>query len=268
LVLRQGEKPLNDSKRFGKTEWNYSDTPNQALFIGHCRIEQINDSTVCMMVFKNATAVISFHEIINPVRTPSILDAGTEKATPEGKSSTNFYTYRVVIPWSGLKATIRLRDKPEMEVSGSGILVHCRSVGYPKSFSRGWVYYYGCPMGCRFLADFRFPPHGTGDVAGWIWKDNVSAPQPVVAMQVAYGSTTVDGKKMTTVTVSSPDSSFTITSGYELYRFSVIEDLGPILGSIIKIVVGNPVTRFYKAQVVQSSVDTAEQGVLEVMRFE
>ncbi len=268
LVLRKGEPPLNDSKRFGKTEWSYSDTPNEALSIGYCRIEQVHDSTVCIMSFNNATVVLAFHEMINPIETPSTLDAGAENDSKPGKSSTNFYSYRVLIPWSGLHASLRLRDRPEMEASGSGILVHCRTVGYPKNFSRGWVYFYGCSTGCRFLVDFRFPPHSTGGVAGWVWKDNAAAPQPVVAMQVAYGSAIVDGKKMTTVAVSSPDSSFTITSGYELYRFSVIDNLGPILGSIIKIAIGNPVSRFYKAQVVQRSVDTVEQGILEVMRFE
>jgi hypothetical protein len=231
LVLQPGEAPWKASKRFGKTGWNYSDTPNEALSIGYCRIEQVHDSTVCIMSFNNATVVLAFHEMINPIETPSTLDAGAENDSKPGKSSTNFYSYRVLIPWSGLHASLRLRDRPEMEASGSGILVHCRTVGYPKNFSRGWVYFYGCSTGCRFLVDFRFPPHSTGGVAGWVWKDNAAAPQPVVAMQVAYGSAIVDGKKMTTVAVSSPDSSFTITSGYELYRFSVIDDLGPILGT-------------------------------------
>ena len=268
LVLRKGDAPLNNSKRFGKTEWNYSDTPNQALSIGHCRIEQAAGSTVCTMSFKNASVVVSFNEPVNPVKTPSTLNVGTEKDLQQGKSSSNFYTYTVLIPWSSLKATMRIREKPEIESSGSGIMVRSRTVGYPKNFSWGWVYYYGCPTGCRFLADFRFPPHGAGAVAGWVWKDNEPEPQPVTGMQVTYGSTVIDGKKMTSVVVSSPDSSFTITSRYELYRFSVIEDLGPILGSIIKLAIGNPVTRFYQAQVVQSPVDTAEVGVLEVMRFE
>ena len=268
LVLHPEEDPWKASKRFSKAEWNYSDTPDHALSIGHCRIAQVHDSTICTMEFDNATVSLSFDEPPNPVKIPVTLDVGDEKPPLQGKSSSKFYTYEMLIPWSRLQATMSLPSGPEKVVSGSGILVHSRSVGYPKNFSHGWVYYYGCPSGCRFLANFRYPPHNARGVAGWIWKDNAPTPQPVADMQVTYGSAMVDGKSMTTVAVSALDGSFTITSQRELYRFSIIDDIGPILGSIIKMAVGNPVTRFYKAQVTLLPRQVPMQGVLEVMRFE
>ena len=268
LVLQPGEAPWKASKRFGKTGWNYSDTPNEALSIGHCRLAQVKDSTTCTMAFGNATVSLSFDVTPNPVTLPASLNVSDEQLPLRGKASSKFYRYELLIPWSGLQATINLPGSPKKVVSGSGILVHSRSVGYPKDFSRGWVYFYGCSSGCRFLANFRFQPHDTGGVVGWIWKGNEQTPQPVTGMQVIYESPVVNGKKMTHVAVSPTDSSFAITSRLELYRFSIIDDLGPILGAIIKLVLGNPVTRFYNAQVTLSPENPPLQGILEVMRFE
>lgn len=268
LVLHPGEERWKASKRFGKADWNYSDTPNPALSIGHCRLTQENDSTICTMAFGKATVTISFNVAPNPVETPATINAGSEKTLPTGKSSTTFYTYELLIPWSRLNATINLPGRPKKVVSGAGVLVDSRSVGYPKDFSRGWVYYYGCLSGCRFLADFRFPLHDTSGVVGWIWKDNEQTAQPVTSMQVSSGSHMVDGKKGRFVVISAPDSSFRITSQLELDRYSIIDDLGPVLGTIIKLVVGNPVTRFYKAQVTPAPGQPPAQGVLEMMKFE
>jgi hypothetical protein len=146
--------------------------------------------------------------------------------------------------------------------------VHSRSVGYPREFSRGWVYYYGCPSGCRFLASFRYPPRDTTGVAGWVWNGNEERPHPVTRMRVAYGTRTIDRQKMTTVSIVAPDSSFSIASGLELYRFSIIDDLGPILGTLLKVAVGKPVTRFYQAEATPSPGASPQPGILEVMRFE
>ncbi|MGA2506426.1 MAG: hypothetical protein ABSF80_03015 [Chitinispirillaceae bacterium] len=268
LVLHPGEDRWKASKRFGKADWNYSDTPNPALSIGHCRLAQEKDSTICTMVFGNATVTLSFDVAPNPVKIPSTINVSGEKPLLSGKSSTTFYTYEMLIPWSRLNATICLPGRTKKLVSGSGILVDSRSVGYPKDFSRGWVYYYGCLSGCRFLVNFRFPLNDTCGVAGWIWKDNEQTAQPVTNMQVSSGSHMVDGKKGRFVVISSPDSSFRITSQLELDRYSIIDDLGPVLGTIIKLVVGNPVTRFYKAQVTPSPGQPPAQGILEMMKFE
>ena len=267
LVLHPEKAPLKAEKRLSRSDWNYSDTPNPALSIGRCRIAQVKESTICVMAFESTEVSLSFGEASRPVSTPATLNVGDGIPPRQGKSPSNFYTYELLIPWSGIQGTISLRGGPKKAVSGFGILVHSRSVGYPKNFSRGWVYYYGCRSGCRFLANFRFPPRDTG-VVGWIWPGDARTPQPVTSMRVTTESPVIDGTKRTTVTVSAPDQSFTITSQLELYRFSIIDDLGPVLGTIVKIGMGKPVTRFYKAQVTLSSGQPPELGVLEVMRFE
>jgi hypothetical protein len=268
LVLRPGEKPWKASQRYGRSGWNYSDTPNPALSIGKCRIAQENGSTICTMAFGNAAVTISLNGAPNPVNTPAAINCGAEKDSNKGKASSDFYNYKMLIPWSRLQALICLPGQPKKLVSGSGILVNSRSVGYPKDFSRGWVYYYGCREGCRLLVDFRFPLHDTGGVAGWIWKDNEPMPQPVSSIHMSSESHVVGGKESRSVVISMPDGSFTISSQLELCRYSIIDDLGPILGTIIKIAVGNPVTRFYNAQVTLSPSRPPAYGVLEVMRFE
>lgn len=268
LVLHPKNDAWKASKRFGKADWSYSDTPNPALSIGHCRLAQENDSTVCTMVFGKALVTISFNETPHTVATPASINVDGEKSLRSGKSSAMFYTYELLIPWSGVQASICLPGRPKKLVSGSGILVNSRSVGYPKDFSRGWVYFYGCPSGCRVLANFRFPLHDTGVVVGWIWKDSEQTARPITSVKVASEPYMANGKNKKSIVISVTDGSFVITSREELYRFSIINDLGPILGAIIKLVVGNPVTRFYTAQVTTSPGLPPIQGVLEMMKFE
>ena len=267
IMLHPGDKPLKEAKRFGRAGWNYADTPQEALSIGKCRLSSVNASTVCTMALDKSTVTLSFNEAPGPVKLPPTLNVGEEK-TLKGKAAV-FYGHELLIPWSRLQATIRLPGYPEKTLSGFGTLVHTRSVGYPKNFSRGWVYFYGCRSGSRFLMSFRLPPHDTGDaVAGWVWKDGLPEPQPLIRMHVLYGSSKAGGKKETSVAMLAPDSSFSIASVHELCRFSIIDDLGPFVGPIIRLVLGNPVTRFYKAEVTLSPLRPPEEGFLEVMRFE
>jgi hypothetical protein len=89
LVLHPGEGRWKASKRFGKAEWNYLDTPNPALSIGHCRLTQEKDSTVCTMAFGNATVTLFFKVVPNPVKTPATINAGVENPLHHGKSSSD-----------------------------------------------------------------------------------------------------------------------------------------------------------------------------------
>ena len=138
----------------------------------------------------------------------------------------------MLIPWSRLNAAIVCPDERKNWFPGPGIWSIPVPLDIRRIFSRGWVYYYGCLSGCRLLANFRFPLHDTCGVAGWIWKDNAPASQPVLpAFRCLPNRIWLTGKKRRSVVISSPDSSFTITSRLELYRFSIIDDLGPVLGS-------------------------------------
>ena len=53
-----------------------------------------------------------------------------------------------------------------------------------------------------------------------------------------------------------------------LFRYSVVEDLGPILGTVVRLVAGNPITRYYWAQAHISCDAPPIDGVLEIMNFE
>ena len=61
---------------------------------------------------------------------------------------------------------------------------------------------------------------------------------------------------------------FVISGQQSLFRFSIIDELGPILGNIVRLIVGNPVTRYYRAQAQVSPDQAPIEGILEIMDFE
>ena len=68
--------------------------------------------------------------------------------------------------------------------------------------------------------------------------------------------------------ITAPLAPFIIAGQQGLFKLSLIDDIGPFLGFIAKIFIGNPVTRFYWAQARVSPGQPPIEGVLEVINYE
>jgi catechol 2,3-dioxygenase-like lactoylglutathione lyase family enzyme len=260
LVLHVGEKPDKTSKRFKKTSWKYSSEHNPTLSIGSCSLEQDGKSTSCTMTFDKIMATFFLSSSPRYEKSPDTILAGT--------SSKRFYTDEVLIPWTGLKTTLRRQGNTEKQLQGFGMLEHSRSVGYPKDFSRGWISYYGCRPGVQFLANFHFPSCKEPCAVGRTWNSLDEAPKALSGLRMSIKGSTICTKESLLPVVSAPDPTFAIAGKQRLFRFSIVDELGPILGCIVKLIVGNPVTRYYWAQAIVSPDQPPTEGILEVMSFE
>jgi hypothetical protein len=260
LVLHAGERPNKICRRFKKNCWKYSDSPCPTLSIGSCSLSHDGKSTTCVMALDGTIATISLDLPSTPAAFPDTIVVGA--------ASKKFYTNEVIIPWTRLTTTLRLPGLPEKQLQGSGMLEHCRSAGYPKDFSRGWISFYGRKPGGQFLADFHFPAGKTSGAVGWTWMNQDKMPKPLAGLQMAMKLCENGTHANAIPFVTAPNALFVISGQQSLFRFSLIDDLGPILGNIVKLIVGNPVTRFYWAQARTAPGQPPIEGILEIMNFE
>ena len=260
LVLRSGEKPCKMGRRFKKTFWKYSQAPNPSLSIGSSCMAQVRDSTLCVLALDGSLVAISFGR-------PPIAAKSPDTILP-CDASKKFYTSEVLIPWTRLHATLRLAGTREKQMTGFGTMEHSRSVGYPRDFSRGWISFYGCRAGTRFLADFHFPSCAASGAVGWTLNGRDGTPQSMAGLQVAMRATRIGKRNCVMPWVSDPHGSFVIVGRQSLFRLSLSDDLGPFLGYVVGLVAGNPVTRFYSAQALVASGGPPIEGILEITDFE
>jgi hypothetical protein len=262
LVLHPGEKANKTSRRFKKSSWKYSAAPNPTLSIGSCSLTQEGESTRCVMSLDSTMATISFDQPPRSAPSPDTIagDAASKK----------FYSNEAIVPWTRLRATLRLPGFPEKQLQGFGMLEHSRSVGFPKDFSRGWIIFYGSRPGSQFLAEFHFPASASkaSGAVGWTWSDRDQTPKALSGLQMVMKLCENGTHANAFPLVTAPSGLFVISGQQSLLRFSLIDELGPILGNIVKLIVGNPVTRFYQAQAKVSTNQAPIEGILEIMNFE
>lgn len=260
LVLHSGEKSKKTFKRFKKSCWKFSDRPNPTLSIGPCCLIQEGESTKCVIMLDDNNAEISLDR---PPKSEKLSDTIFPRET-----SNKFYTNEVIIPWTRLRATLKMSGSYEKHLKGFGMLEHSRSVGYPKDFSRGGIAFYGCQGTRLFLANFNFPAGPKRGGVGWVWDNRDQAPKPMTDLQMVMNGTNRFPKEGILPIITAPLAPFIIAGQQGLFKLSLIDDIGPFLGFIAKIFIGNPVTRFYWAQARVSPDQPPIEGVLEIMNYE
>lgn len=260
LYLHAGDTPVKTNRRYKRTDWNYSDAPNPSLSIGRCRLSQKAGSIGCDMDLDGADIRMSLD-----LPQKSSLEADTVVADKVGRK---FCVNEVLVPWTHIQTILRLPGSPQKVLQGVGTLEHSRSVGYPKDFSRGWISFYGCCSDTRFLANFHFPTQPCSGAIGWTWTERDASPKPMSGLQTVMKAKENCLRENSLPVVTAPKEALVISGEKGLFRFSVIDDLGPFLGSVCKLVVGNPVTRFYWAQAQVKPGQKPIEGVLEIMNFE
>jgi hypothetical protein len=268
LIFHPGQESFKANKYFESKDWSYSDTPFSTLTIGTSKIMQKGDRIVFDGKLEGASISIILEGTASAINPPN-LDFNCKPSQKfKAEPSNKFYEYAILIPWSKVKATVSLPGKSSVLLQGYGMLDHCRSVGTPRDVSNGWVTFRGRSGDSRFLANLRFPPDKKSPAIGWIWKEGALGPTSMKGLSVTMQPYLKNGTDAKAPLVISSDKSFTITASERYYRYSFIYELGPFLGSVVKLVVGDPITTYYDAEARLGSDTKSFHGVLEIMDIE
>jgi hypothetical protein len=266
LAILPGGISWKASNYYGRDKWHTEEFPGSALVIGPCRLACTNDSTRISMALKGGDVDIVTDAVPTPVKVP-LIDVTVSSPSPED-SIGKFFEYSVLIHGANANMTLNIPGSAPRTIQGCRLMLeHSRSVGAAPEVSRGIILFRGLMDGKSVMAQFRIPVKKNTSPVGWIWKDGDAAPVTVNNVKVTSVIDTVNGKPTETTFYSAPNHQWTIRAENRLFRYSFIDDLGPILGNLTKLLVGNPATFYYKADMAWTS-DTRRTayGILECFR--
>jgi hypothetical protein len=182
------------------------------------------------------------------------------KDTIEGRTFTSY----PIIAWARVEATLAVPGRGVRTVSGFGYMDHSRSTTLPKQIASRWVRFRGLGDGDSVLLLARNLPDG--GLRGWVWREQEPFPRPLSKLKL----TRVDDRdqaKGYVIEGAAGDLTFEIKVESQIYRYAPVEEYG-FLGVLARSVVGNPVTRTYRAAVSMTDAAApsavAKRGILEV----
>ena len=253
LVVEPNQKAWTASDRVGRDAWRAS---AGELSITTCAASTGSGATTIQAKLDKGTVKLAFAAGIQPRSPP---DA---KVTVEGKT----FAYAIAIPWAKVEATLAVPGRAERKLSGFGYMDHSRSTTLPAQLATRWVRYRGLGAGESVLLLARNLPDGT--LRGWLWREKEPFARPLSKLKLSR----IDAKdqaKGYTIEGAAGDLTFTITSEAQLYRYAPVEEYG-VLGVLARSVVGNPVTRTYRATLdaEPTTPPNAKRGILEVQHVQ
>jgi hypothetical protein len=248
-VLRPGRKAWTPQVKVDSDEWGY-DAATSTLRMGPCTLHS-STGTYISIPLDNGLLSISFSDA--PVaQTPP----GSEVALGNAR-----YRHEVLLASSAAKVSLRLPGSDALlELTGQGYGDHSHSTVAPVKLARSWV---------RFRALRGSPPLlllGRESLEGgfgpaYLWAVGTE-PQQLQRFELHRQE---DGNSKTVgwqAELGGAQGLFTLHSTQLLLRSAPVQDLG-FLGSLVKQVVGSPVTYLMRAMLSRPGQPDVP-GVMEV----
>lgn len=260
IFLSGANRPEIWNKKYGKAEWSYvSDPDEHALRIGPNEISVQNGETRVTAGDDKMLVEVLFES------TPEAVVPPDAEITVKGR----FFRYMIPIRWMPARVKLKRKDIASRQLDAFAMLESSRSTSFPSDICRGWLTFRGYDAHHGFNANIRLPPpKEKAPITGWIWKSPDREPVSIRGIQLEIDARKRKYKMPFLRKVSAHDSSFIVIPREPLCRYSFIDELGPILGTIIKLVIGAPTVYYYRAEVKFYKSDVGIPGILEYMVIE
>jgi hypothetical protein len=258
IMLRGSTSPLCWNEKYKRDEWNYAG--------GFVQLLKIKANQILIQDGKTSVSASN-----DKIRVTIAFDCAPDSIIPPNAALSahgRFYEYAVLIPWSQVQGSLELPGDTPKKLTGYGMLELARSTSFPSDICRGWISFYGYNATTHFLANLCLPPGDKMPATGWVWGGSDQAPIAIANLQFESEEQKSDRNKLHVRRIVAPDSSFTIDLRTPVYRYSVVDEMGPVLRAIVKLVIGTPVTYYYEANAQLPGDTSAVPGILEFMRIE
>ncbi len=249
-VMRPGRKPWAPQVKVDSDEWSYDKATN-TLRMGPCTLHS-GTGTHISVPLGDGLVNVSFAHAVAPQEPPgSSVIVGNAR-----------YRHEVLLPFSPVKVSLKLPGSETMvELSGGGYGDHSHSTVEPAKLARRWVRFRALRGESNLLLLGREGfDGGFGPVYMW-----ASGGTPQVLQRFDLRRTDEDPtnkKAAWQAELYSGEGALTLRSTSLLLRNAPVQDLG-MLGSLVKSVVGSPVTYVMRA-VLERPGQPALPGVMEV----
>jgi hypothetical protein len=259
LVFRKAACPLCWNKKYCRNEWRYAADSMQSLEIGPNQILIQGGKTIICV----DNAKIKFNITFGCI--PEVVTPPYASITANGR----FFDYAILIRWARIQAVLEQPGNHPETLNGYGMLELSRSTLFPSDMCRGWITFRGyADAASCFQANLRLPRDDKTPATGWIWRGSDPRPRTITDLLFESEEPKTGRNRIVIRQIVAPDTSFMIDPQRLLYRYSFIDELGPVLGLIVKLVIGDPVTYYFEANARIGKDAPDIPGFLEFMRIE
>jgi hypothetical protein len=247
-VVRPGQKVWAPQVKVGSEEWGY-DAATSTLKMGPCTLHT-GTNTFLSLPLDNGLVNITFSELPSP-KAPK----GSEVTVGNAR-----YRHEVLLPFSAAKVSLRMpKSNALLELSGTGYADHSHSTVAPAKLARSWVRFRALRGDTNVLLLAREGFDGAFTPA-YLWP---AGEEPKGLKRYDLRRQPGDAKKAGwEADLSGEDGPLSLRATSLLLRNAPVQDLG-LLGSLVKPVVGSPVTYLMRA-VLQRPGQPDVPGLMEV----
>ena len=251
-VVRPGQKAWAPQVKVDSDEWGY-DAATSTLKMGPCTLHA-GTGTFLSLPLDGGLVNITFTDPPSPKSPP-----GSEVAVGTAR-----YRHEVLLPFSAAKVSLRLpKSNALLELSGTGYADHSHSTVAPAKLARSWVRFRALKGGTHLLLLAREGFDGSFSPA-YVWP---AGGEPKVLQRFELRRQPGDSKTAGwEADLSGEGGPLTLRATSLLLRNAPVQDLG-VLGSLVKPVVGSPVTYVLRAVLVRPGQPDVP-GVMEVTQDE
>ncbi|MBN1208238.1 MAG: hypothetical protein JXB05_25485 [Myxococcaceae bacterium] len=247
-VVRPGRKAWTPQVKVDSDEWSY-DAATNTLKMGPCTLHA-GTGTHVSVPLDGGLVTISFDATPSPRAPP-----GSEVTVGNAR-----YRHEVLLPFSAAKVSLRLPDSDApLQLSGGGYADHSHSTVAPAKLARHWVRFRALRGEENLLLLAREGFDG-GFSPAYLWSSGAE-PQVLERFELRRGEG--DSKTATwEAELNGAGGPLTLRATSLLLRNAPVQDLG-VLGSLVKPMVGSPVTYVMRAVLARPGQPDLP-GVMEV----
>jgi hypothetical protein len=257
LIVEPGQKAWTASDRIDHDDWK---STGDSLHISGCTMTVSGSSITVEGKLEKSSAKLTINSGIVGKEPPD-----SKIAADGGKA----FALKLLVPWAKAEATFAVAGRAAKTLSGYAYVDHSRGNTLPSQLATRWTRFRALSGDSTLLLARNLPD---GGLRGWMWRQKEPFPRPLAKLKL----TRVDEKdqaKGYVITGAAGNLDFEINVESQLYRYAPVEEFG-VLGVVARSIVGNPVTRTYRAKIAMkdtSNKDAApleQSGILEVQHVQ
>jgi hypothetical protein len=236
----------NSERVYDRSGWSYD--PAGRLEIGKCYMTVEQDATLVYAEVDRAAVKVKLPGSLKPVKPPGhLIKAGRE-----------FFDLQILTPWSSAEVQLNLREQPSRLVKGYGCMYHFWVTAWPSDLARQWVRVFGMSEDGAFIVMAHYPAGKNEPARGSVWIPG--APVPVTFDAMVREHRGADSQMLN---ILSGTQIYRLSIDKELYRHAPLEELG-FIGRIIRMFMGNWVTRTYRASLEMHGSSSPLKAIVEI----
>ncbi|QDF02020.1 hypothetical protein [Myxococcus xanthus] len=248
-VLTPGQKAWSAQAKVKTRDWRY-DAESSTLKMGPCSARSADGATRVEVPLDGGRVLLEYAAPMTPQG-----QEGTEVEVGKDR-----YHHEVTLAFSALKATVKRPKGEDIVYTGGGYADHTRSTIAPAKLAKRWVRFRALRGGEKLVLLAREGQDGEyGPV--YAWEEGAKA------RSLEHFTLAREGVKerssWTVELFADGSSAMVLRSTSLLQRSAPVEDLGAVLGGLVRSVVGSPVTYLHRA-VLEREGKAPVTGLMEV----